>query len=77
MLEDVKILSDEQGLSFPAVEHTATLKQKLIREFEERISFFPSGKYLLVHAPDVNPCEYEISAFGRMVRRRLQNYADG
>ena len=90
LLEDIKILSDEQGLPFPAIEHTATLKQKLIQEFEERISFFPSGKYLLVHASDVNPCEYAIAAlhgsglrdddlarsFGRMVRRKLQKSAD-
>ena len=49
LLEDIKILSDEQGLPFPAIEYTAMLKQKLIQEFEERISFFPSGKYMLVH----------------------------
>ncbi len=61
-MEDIKNISDEQGLSIPAVEHTSTLKKKLIMEFKESIVFFPAGKYLLVHAADVNPCEYAIAA---------------
>ena len=46
------------------------------------ISFFPSGKYLIVHVSDINPCEYGIAAlhgcglrdddiprsFGRLIR---------
>ena len=90
LLEDIEILSDEQGLSSPAIQHTSTLKMKLIQEFGESISFFPHGRYLLVHSADTNPCEYAIAAlhgcglrdndiaksFGRMVRRQVQKIAD-
>ena len=89
-MEDVNILSDEHGLPFPAVSHTCTLKRKLIKEFKEALSFFPKGKFLLVHASDVNPCQYAIAAlhgcglrdddlarsFGRMIRRQIQKSND-
>eukprot|EP00794_Sanderia_malayensis_P013459 gene13459-14844_t len=88
LLEDIKNIRDEQGLLIPAVKHTSTLKKKLIMEFRESFAFFPSGKYLLVHAADVNPCEYAIAAlhgcglrdddlarsFARMVRWQLHSY---
>ena len=87
LLEDVKVLSDEEGLPCPPISHTSTLKRRLIKEFNEALSFFPNGKFLLVHSSDVNPCQYAIAAlhgcglrdedlarsFGRMIRRQLQS----
>ena len=87
LLEDVKVLSDEEGLPCPPISHTSTLKRRLIKEFNEALSFFPNGKFLLVHSSGVNPCQYAIAAlhgcglrdedlarsFGRMIRRQLQS----
>ena len=33
----------------------------LYKEFEEEISFLPSGKFVIVHASSVNPCEYSLA----------------
>ena len=85
-LKDVKYLSAEQDLDTPAIEHTSTLKMYLIKNFEENIAFFPSGKYLVVHPIDINPCTYSVAtlrgcglrdgeltkAFGRMIRRKFE-----
>ena len=57
-----------------------------MQEYFNDIAFFPSGKYVLVHPIDMNPCTYSIAtlhgcglrdtdlnkAFGRMLRRNLQ-----
>ena len=81
LLNDVKYLSAEQELGVPAIEHTSTLKMYLVKHFKEDIGFFPSGKYLLVHPIDINPCTYSVAtlrgcglrdadltkAFGKMV----------
>eukprot|EP00794_Sanderia_malayensis_P015579 gene15579-17153_t len=67
------------------ISHSSTLKMRLIQGFGDKIAFFPSGRYLLVHSTDVNPCEYAVAAlhgcglrdddlvksFGRMIRRKL------
>ena len=86
LLKDVKYLSAEQDLHTPAIEHTSTLKMYLIKNFEENIAFFPSGKYLVVHPIDINPCTYSVAtlhgcglrdgeltkAFGRMIQRKFE-----
>ena len=88
LLNDIKILSEEQGLETPVINSTKSLKRQLISQFVEGISFFPSGKYVLVHPSDVNPCQYAIAAlhgcglrdnylarsFGRMIRRKFSPY---
>ncbi len=85
LLEDIKIMSEEEGLPRSPIMHTSTLKGKIIDECKDKVSFFPTGKYLLVHPSDVNPREYPIAAlhgcglrdndlaksFGRMIRRKL------
>ena len=42
-----------------------TKKRKLIAEFDESISFFPSGKYVLVHSSDTNACQYGVAFLQR------------
>ena len=85
LLKDVKYLSEEHDLETPVIEHTRSLKRYLVQEYSNAMAFFPSGKYLLVHPIDLNPCIYSIAtlhgcglrdtdltkAFGRMLRRKL------
>ena len=61
LLVDMKILSEEQGLDEPPINNTRSLKRYVAATFEDEISFFPKGKYLLVHASEMNPCEYSIA----------------
>ena len=42
-----------------------TKKRKLIAEFDGSISFFPSGKYVLVHSSDTNACQYGVAFLQR------------
>ncbi len=86
LLKDIEILSDDEGLESPAFSNTRSLKRYITDNLGEEISFFPTGKYLLVHAIDVNPCEYSLAtlhgcglrdddlakSFGRMIRRKLK-----
>ena len=86
LLMDVKHLSAEQDLETSAILHTSSLKIHLLKEFPDELAFFPSGKYLLVHPTDINPCSYSVAtlhgyglrdadlakAFGRMIRHKLQ-----
>eukprot|EP00795_Rhopilema_esculentum_P000574 gene574-10262_t len=86
LLKDVALISEEIGLNAPVIQTTQTLKRRIIDECGPEISFYNSGKYLIVHASDVNPCEYAIAtlhgcglrdddlskAFGRMVKRKLE-----
>ena len=68
MLADIKSFSEEYNLP-PIMEHTVELKRKLIAEFGDEISFFPSGKYLIVHASSINPCQYSVAILqGRCLR---------
>ncbi len=39
LLNDIKVLSEEQGLETPVINCTKSLKRKLICQFEENISF--------------------------------------
>ena len=64
---------------------TAELSCSLSVELSDELSFYPSGKYWIVHAADMNPCEYCVAtlqrfdlrdddivkSFGRHVRRKI------
>ena len=50
LLMDIKMISEEQGLSEPLFGNTSTLKRKIIERFPDEIDFFPQGRYLIVHA---------------------------
>ncbi len=68
MLADIKSFSEEQDIA-PVINHTVALKRDLIAEFGEDIAFFPSGKYIIVHASNMNPCQYSIATLqGRCLR---------
>ena len=68
MLADIKSFSEEYNLP-PIMEHTVELKRKLIAEFGDEIRLFPSGKYLIVHASSINPCQYSVAILqGRCLR---------
>ena len=32
-----------------------------LKEFPDEMVFFPSGKYLLLHPTDINPCSYSVA----------------
>ena len=49
-LQDIKGLSKLNGLTEP-----------IIDKFSDDISFYPKGKYLIVHSSDINPCEYVVA----------------
>ena len=84
-MKDVFIISETHGLNKTSVKYTVNLKRKLITEFDESISFFPSGKYVIVHSSDSNPCQYGVAflqgsglrddsivkSFGRLIKRKV------
>ena len=84
-------MSEEHDFETPVIEHTSSLKRYLVQEYSNDITFFSSGKYLLVHPININPCKYSIAtlhgcglrdtdlteAFGRMLRRKLQERQKG
>ena len=85
LLLDVKIFSEEHGLETPALSDTRSLKRFLTAKLKDDVVFYPSGKFLIVHSPEINPCEYSLAtlrgsglrdedlskSFGRMIRRKL------
>ena len=85
LLKDIKYSSEKHDLETPIIEQTSSLKRYLVQEYSNNIAFFPSGKYLLVHPIDINPCtsiatplgrglqDIDLTkAFGRMLRRKFQ-----
>ena len=44
ILEDICMISDEQGLEVPPFTNTRSLKRFIIKKHEDNISFFPKGK---------------------------------
>ena len=60
-MKDVFIISETHVLDETAIKYTVDLKRKLIAEFNESMSFFPSGKYVIVHSSDANPCQYGVA----------------
>ena len=85
MLRDIEVLSEENGLEDSVIKTTSTLKRKINETYSDEISFFPKGKFLLVHSSDMNPCEYSVAtlhgyglrdddlarSFGKMIRRKI------
>ena len=57
LLEDIKRLTELSWLTEPIISNTRTLKRRTIDKFSDDISFYPKGKYLIVHSSDANPCE--------------------
>ena len=84
-MKDVFIISETHGLDETAIKYTANPKRKLITKFDESISFFPSGKYVIVHSSDTNPYQYGVAflrgsglrdddivkSFGRLIKRKV------
>ena len=60
LLEDLKNMSEENGV-IPIVKHTVELKRRILEEFEDKISFYPTGRQVIVYSSDVNPCDYSES----------------
>ena len=85
LLRDTNQLCGDYQLS-----RTSQLRKILSEEFEDEVSFFPYGKNCLVHASDINPCEYPlaiikgkglkdddiIKAFGEMIHRKVRARKD-
>ena len=61
LLKHDATLSEINGLKEPAIKYSVDLKRKLIGKFSGQISFFPSGKYIVVHASDTNPFQYGVT----------------
>ena len=84
-------MSKEHDLKTPVNEHASSLKRCLVQEYSKDITFFPSKKYLVAHPIDINPFTCSITtlhdcglrdtnltkAFGRMLRRKLQERQRG
>ena len=85
-LEDIEILSEENGLQEPVIKNTTSLKRKILKKYGNDISFSPKGKFRLAHASDMNPCVYSIAAlqgyglrgedlarsFGKMIKMKIK-----
>ena len=70
LLACIKDLSESSGIH-PVVEHTSTLKAHLHKKFDGLIDFFPISKYVIVHASNMNPCQYSVSTLlGQGLRDR-------
>ena len=50
LLIDINLISEEQGLEVAPITNTRPLKRLIVEKFGENVSFFPNGKYLIVHA---------------------------
>ena len=85
LLKDIFIISETHWLDETAIKYTVDLKRKLIEKFDESVSFFPSGKFVIVHSSDTNPCQYGVAflqgsglrnddivkSFGRLIKRKV------
>ena len=62
------------------------LKRRILEEFEDKISFYPTGRQVIVYSSDVNPCDYSestlkghglrendlIRAFAKMIKGKIE-----
>ena len=72
LLEDIKTLSEPNGLMKPVISNTRTLKRRIaINKFSNDISFYPKVKYLILHSSNFNPCEYVLAI---LRGKRLKDY---
>ena len=86
LLEDIKRLSELNGLMEFIISNKRTLKRRIIDKFSDDISFYSKDKYLIVHSSGINPSEYVlailkekglkdydiIKSFGEMIRRKIK-----
>ena len=87
LLEDIKTLSELNGLMEPIISNARTIKRRgAINKFSNDICFYPKVNYLIVHSSNFNPCEYVraisrgkrlkdydiIISFGELIRRKLR-----
>ena len=75
----------------PLLSDTRSLKRKLLQEFNNDLGFFPTGRYVIVHAADINPCEFTVAtlrghglrdndlikAFATMLKCKIETRVDG
>ena len=61
LLNDIKRLSNENGLEDALIGNTCTLKSKIAERFPDDMSYYSKSKYLIVHCSDMIPCEYAIA----------------
>ena len=81
LFRDLVSMCEEYGLEYPPVSSTKYLKRELVIEFGHTISFFTTGRNMLVHNTNMNPCnscnklervtdEDILKAFGKLVERK-------
>lgn len=70
---------------------TRSLKRKLLQEFNNNLGFFSTGRHVIVHVADINPCEFTVAtlrghrlrdndltkAFATMLSRKSETRVDG
>ena len=72
LLEDIKHFCKKNGTEESIITIVRTLRRKIIDTFPGEISFYPNGKYLIVHSNDVNPCHQLVSPASE--RQRFKGY---
>ena len=72
LLEDIKTLSELNGLMKPIISNTRTIKRRgAINKFSNGLCFYPKVDCLIVHSSNFNRCEY----VGAILRgKRLKDY---
>ena len=89
LLEEIEYLSTTNGLQESCIKYIFMMKRKLQDRFGDQISFYMSGRNLVVHPTSVNPCMYAVEtlkgaglrdddltkAFANMIRRKLRQEA--
>jgi hypothetical protein len=90
LLKDYENLFVEEDCK-PLLSDTRSLKRKHLQEFNDDLGFFPTGRHVIVHAADINPCEftvatlrghglrdsYLIKAFATMLKCKIETRVDG
>ena len=61
LLEDIKCLSQGNGIEESIITITRTLEMKTIDTFPEEIPLNPNGKYFIVRSSNANPCQYIVA----------------
>ena len=60
-MKNVSRISETHRLDETAIKYTVDFKRNLITEFDQSFSFFSSGKYVIAHPSDTNPCQYGVA----------------
>ena len=67
LLKDYQNICDEDD-SEPLISETRSLKRRLLTEFPEELGFYPTGRQVIVHATDMNPCEFSAATLRGKIR---------